>query len=59
MTPTAAPGDPRLQTCPACNARPGEPCNAPTDSGRRNVTWHHLAREDAALKAATASAHPG
>lgn len=31
--------------CPACQAAPGEPCNAPTETGRRNVPWVHLPRE--------------
>jgi hypothetical protein len=35
-------------TCPACNARIGEPCTAPTNTGRRPVSWTHLARDDAA-----------
>jgi len=34
--------------CPACNARPGRPCTAPTDAARRPVTWFHFARADAA-----------
>jgi hypothetical protein len=37
-------GSPRDVTCPACFAPVGEPCTAPTDTGRRNVAWHHFAR---------------
>jgi len=40
-------GDPHTVTCPNCAAQPGQPCTQPTDTGRRNVTWHHLAREAA------------
>ena len=39
---------PLLLRCPVCNARPWEPCNAPTDTGRRSVAWFHLLREDRA-----------
>lgn len=49
---TAAPGDPRLQTCPNCQARPGQPCTQPDDHSRHPVAWHHLAREAEATKAA-------
>lgn len=35
-------------TCPACNAQPGQRCSAPTDASRRPVPWHHYAREDKA-----------
>ena len=31
--------------CPACNANPGEPCTAPTDTSRRPVGWLHASRE--------------
>jgi hypothetical protein len=31
--------------CPACNAAPGSPCTAPTDTSRRPVGWIHSARE--------------
>lgn len=34
-------------SCPNCNARPGEPCNVPTETGRRDVGWVHLSREAA------------
>lgn len=30
--------------CPACQAKPGEPCTQPTDTGRRSVRWYHHAR---------------
>jgi len=36
------------QTCPNCQAPNGEPCNAPTQTGRRVVSWFHLARVTAA-----------
>lgn len=32
--------------CPACFAAAGEPCTAPTDTGRRVVAWVHMSRED-------------
>lgn len=32
--------------CPACNAKPGNPCTTPTNTGRRDVKWIHSARED-------------
>jgi hypothetical protein len=41
---------PRQVICPVCNARPGHPCNAPTDTGRRNVRWYHYAREELAAE---------
>lgn len=31
--------------CPNCQARPGEPCTQPTDTGRVAVPWFHLSRE--------------
>jgi hypothetical protein len=31
--------------CPACNAMPGHPCTAPTDTDRKLVGWVHMARE--------------
>jgi hypothetical protein len=34
-------------TCPNCQAQPGRRCSQPTDTGRRDVAWVHLAREDA------------
>lgn len=37
--------DPRLTTtCPACNAKPGQFCTTPTNTGRRDVTWTHVSR---------------
>ena len=36
---------PLNEECPVCNAAPGHPCNVPTDTGRRNVTWVHMRRE--------------
>lgn len=41
---------PLLVACPNCQAQPGKPCTQPTDTGRRDVRWFHLAREDAAQK---------
>lgn len=41
---------PRAVECRACNAQPGEPCSAPTDTGRRSVTWHHFIRENDAMR---------
>lgn len=38
---------PKSVACPACGAQPGQPCNAPTDGSRRDVTWFHIKREDA------------
>lgn len=35
---------PIAATCPACQAKPGERCTHPTDTGRREVNWFHLAR---------------
>lgn len=32
--------------CRACGSQIGEPCTAPTDTGRRYVRWFHLLRED-------------
>lgn len=34
--------------CPACNASPGDPCTAPTTTGRVKVSWVHDARRDLA-----------
>jgi len=31
--------------CPVCQAKPGEPCTTPTDTGRRPIRGFHLARE--------------
>lgn len=39
-------------TCPACQARPGQPCTQPTDTSRRPVTWEHSARTDAMAEVA-------
>lgn len=47
MTETPSPITAR---CPNCQARPGEPCTQPTDTGRRNVSWFHMARESAVGK---------
>lgn len=41
----------RSVPCPACQAKAGEKCTAPTDTGRRPVEWVHLAREVAADEA--------
>lgn len=30
--------------CPACLVSAGERCTAPSDNGRREVNWFHLAR---------------
>ena len=40
--------DPRAFVCPACNARAGQPCTAPTVAGRREVAWVHSSRKDLA-----------
>jgi hypothetical protein len=40
---------PREVACPACFAPIGTACSAPTDTGRRLVTWHHDSRESSAL----------
>lgn len=37
----------RSVICPACNAQPGRPCTQPTNTGRREVSWVHDAREAA------------
>lgn len=37
---------PGSRVCPACNAQPHEPCTQPTDFGRREVAWYHLARKE-------------
>lgn len=42
-TPAETPQD---RACPVCQARPGQPCTQPTDTGRRPVTWFHLNREN-------------
>lgn len=31
-------------SCPNCQAKPGEPCTQPTDTGRRPVAFVHSAR---------------
>lgn len=33
--------------CPACRSPRGERCTQPTSTGRTDVKWFHLAREDA------------
>lgn len=37
--------------CPTCLATAGQPCTVPTDSGRRAVTWVHVARGEQLLLA--------
>jgi len=37
--------------CPTCLAPAGQPCTAPTDSGRRAVTWVHVTRGEQLLLA--------
>lgn len=39
--------DDRKVACPACQVPAGEPCTAPTEKGRRPVTWTHSARTEA------------
>lgn len=39
---------PLLIACPVCNAAVGQPCNTPTDPGRRDVRWFHNMRSDRA-----------
>lgn len=39
-----------LFTCPVCFAPIGKPCNAPTETGRRDVRWFHHLREDRAAQ---------
>lgn len=39
---------PLLVPCPVCNAAVGRPCNAPTETGRRDVRWFHSSRENTA-----------
>lgn len=39
---------PREFACPACLAPVGETCTAPSDTGRKPVSWHHLSRVIAA-----------
>ena len=34
--------------CAVCQAKPGESCTTPTDTGRRLVTWYHFTRVAAA-----------
>ena len=43
MTPLEVP-------CSNCQAAKLEQCTVPTSTGRRIVTWYHLARQDAALE---------
>jgi hypothetical protein len=33
--------------CPVCFSPEGEPCTAPTDKSRREVTWFHISRFEA------------
>lgn len=35
-------------SCPNCQAPQGVSCTRPTITGRRDVSWFHTAREDAA-----------
>lgn len=37
---------PILRPCPTCFAPAGQPCSAPTVSGRRVVDWFHFRREE-------------
>lgn len=37
--------------CPTCFAPAGQPCTAPTDTGRRAVTWVHVRRGEQLLLA--------
>lgn len=41
---------PLSKFCPNCQAKPGQPCSTPTDTGRRDVRsdWFHYARRDVA-----------
>lgn len=41
--------------CPNCQAAKLEQCTVPTSTGRRIVTWYHLARQHAALEWNTTS----
>ena len=43
----AKPVHPMQIACPVCMAPKGVPCNAPTNTGRRNVEWFHFKREEA------------
>lgn len=36
--------------CPTCHAPAGKPCSRPTDSGRRDVRWVHVARGEELLR---------
>jgi hypothetical protein len=38
--------NPMTIPCPVCMAPAGVPCNAPTETGRRNVEWFHFKREE-------------
>lgn len=38
-------GSPLEVSCPACQAKPGEPCTQATNVTRVRVNWFHLARE--------------
>lgn len=35
--------------CRNCQSKPGQKCTRPTDDGRVNVSWYHLAREADAI----------
>lgn len=37
--------EPKDVHCPGCFAKPGEPCTAPTDTGRRPTKSFHVSRE--------------
>lgn len=47
---------PTAFVCPACNAQIDQPCTQATNTGRRNVTWYHIARLDLAADASLATA---
>ena len=32
------------ERCPTCQAKAGDPCTQPTNTGRRRVNWHHISR---------------
>ena len=37
-----------MVACPICNAPVGRPCNTPTETGRRDVSWFHNMRTERA-----------
>lgn len=45
--------DIRQVPCPNCQAPSGERCTQPTDTGRRDVAWVHLARSSSAIESET------